>query len=133
MKNRKTAKKLNFRCTRYDMIVSAPIQRNNLQNNEGESYMETKLSAAELGNIIAVREYREGGVEISYTLFESLSRTDGRFIYSVCLETCTENRRDCAEARDISRNRNDASEIFRILADAAVTSCTLYDVLEELL
>ena len=95
--------------------------------------METKLSAAELGNIIAVREYREGGVVISYTLFESLSRTDGRFIYSVSLETCTENHRDCAEARDISRNRNDASEIFRILADAAVTSCTLYDVLEELL
>ena len=95
--------------------------------------METKLSAAELGNIIAVREYREGSVKITYTLFESLSRTDGRFIYSVCLETCAENRRDCAEARDISRNRNDASEIFRILADAAVTSCTLYDVLEELL
>ncbi len=133
MKNRKTAKKLNFRCTRYDMIVSAPIQRNNLQNNEGESYMETKLSVTELGNIIAVREYRESGVEICYKLFESLSRTDGRYIYSVHLETCTENSRDCAAAWDISRNRTDASEIFRILADAAVTSCTLYDVLEELL
>ena len=95
--------------------------------------METKISVTELGNIIAVREYREGSVKITYTLFESLSRTDGRFIYSVHLKTCTENYRDCAAARDISRNRTDASEIFRVLADAAVTSCTLYDVLEELL
>ena len=95
--------------------------------------METNLSAPELGNIIAVREWSGSGVKICYTLFESLSQTDGRSIYSVHLETCTENRRDCAAAWDISRNRTDASEIFRILADAAVTSCTLYDVLEELL
>lgn len=95
--------------------------------------METNTAASKYGNIFAVRETAADGVTVKYSLFESLLPADGRYVYSVQLETCSAAGRDCAAAYDISRNRSDALNLFHTLAEAAVTSCTLYDVLEDLL
>ena len=95
--------------------------------------METTAASSKYGNILTVRETGMDGVTVKYSLFESLLQIDGRYVYSVQLETCSESGRDCRTAYDISRNRSDALNLFHKLADGAVTSCTLYDVLEDLL
>ncbi len=95
--------------------------------------METTIPASKYGNILAVRENGKNGVHVKYCLFESSFRKDGMYVYSIQLETCSEYGTDIAAAYDISRNLHEAHELFSKLADALVTSCTLYDVLEELL
>lgn len=95
--------------------------------------MEATVSESKYGKIIICKECSLSGVSVKYTLFESLFQIDGQHIYSVQLETSSEYGRDCTAACDISRNRSEAMNLFRKLADAVVTSCTLYEVLEDLL
>jgi len=58
----------------------------------------------------------EGSVfSVAVTLFSGIFQTDARLI------------------RDISRNRKEAENLFRLISAGAVTPCTLADVLEDLL
>ncbi len=95
--------------------------------------MEDILVKPEFGNIINAKNRQENGIEVIYMLFESAVQIDGKYIYSISVDTVTECKTDIATAYDISRNRADAQKIYECLVDGFVTSCTLYDVLEELL
>ena len=95
--------------------------------------MESTQTSTEFGREIAVRETHMDGVHITYTLFESVGQIDGMHIYSIRLETRSKYGAEDASAYDVSRNRGNAMQLLEALADGSVTSCTLYDVLEELL
>lgn len=95
--------------------------------------METTTEALNYGKILAARECSTDGVTVNYVLFESSDDAGGQHIYSVQLDTRSEYGRELASACDISRNRDSAVKLFHVLADAMVTSCTLYEVLEDLL
>ena len=95
--------------------------------------MESTQTIIEFGREIAVRVKHMDGVRITYTLFGSAELIDGMRIYSIRLETRSKYGAEDASAYDISRNRGNAMKLLETLADGIVTSCTLYDVLEELL
>ena len=95
--------------------------------------MESMKTTPEFGTVLSVRERREGNVKVRYILFESEFRIDGNAVYSITLETHSEYGTSTASACDISRNKTDALNLFRLLADGLVTSCTLRDILEDIL
>jgi len=95
--------------------------------------MESIKRAAELGTVLTVRENNMSGVYVTYTLFESVFQIDNQHIYSIRLETRSEHGTETVSACDICRNRTEAVRLFDLLTDGMVTSCTLYDILEDLL
>ena len=85
------------------------------------------------GKILETGEYREENLSVTYILSESPAEEDTGTIYSVTVETRSVLGEDCVTAWDISRNRETAARIFQALTEGTVTSCTLYEVLEDLL
>lgn len=95
--------------------------------------MDNIKTISEFGNLIAVRERSEQGVRVSYFLYESPFTIDDRHIYSITLETYTANGEDSVSACDVSRDKQTAQELLDLLADGMVTSCTLCEILEDIL
>ena len=95
--------------------------------------METLQTHHDLGTVLAVRECRETTISVNYTLFEFLHTDNDTALYSIAVTTRSENGEETVSAYDISRNRETAVRLFHLLADHLVTSCTLYEVLEDLL
>lgn len=95
--------------------------------------METIKTTSEFGKILAVRERSMSGVYVTYTLFESAFQIDNQHIYSIRLETRSNHGTDTASACDICRDPSEAVRLLDLLADGTVTSCTLYEILEDIL
>lgn len=95
--------------------------------------MESIKTTSEFGNILAVRENGISGVSVTYTLFESDFQIDHRNIYSIRLVTCSEQGTHAVSACDICRERAEALRLLDLLADGMVTSCTLFDILDDIL
>ena len=95
--------------------------------------MESIKNASELGTILEIRENSMPDINVTYSLFESVFQIDRQHIYSIRLETRSEHGTETVSACDVCRNRTEAVRLFGLLADGMVTSCTLYDILEDLL
>lgn len=95
--------------------------------------MENISTFSEFGNLIAVRERSEQGIRVSYYLYESPFTIDDRYIYSITVETNTTDGKDRVSACDVSRDKQTAQQLLDLLSDGMVTSCTLCDILEDIL
>lgn len=95
--------------------------------------MEKTTSVHEFGKAVAVRERRVNDLHVTYTLFESCVSEDGGRIYSVVLDTEANGKTETVRAYDIRRNRSEAEELLRLLSDGIVTSCVLFEILDEIL
>jgi len=81
---------------------------------------------------ISYRSIEEKEIKLNYHLFRSKTKSNGRYIYSVCISS----RSDSNEVNfvyDITRTRSRADEIFKLLHTGVVTPCTLNDILEDIL
>ncbi len=95
--------------------------------------METMKTNSEFGTVLSVRERSEGNVNVTYMLFESPFQIDGRHIYSIAVETHSDCGDDTVSVCDVSRNKEEAMKLLDILVNGMVTSCTLYEILEDIL
>lgn len=95
--------------------------------------MENTTSVHEFGKAVAVTERRVNELQVTYTLFEAKASEDGGCIYSVAVDTKINGKTETARAYDIRRNRREAEELLRLLADGVVTSCVLFEILDEIL
>ncbi len=97
--------------------------------------MNTQTIHPTLGTLTAECECTEAEISVIYRLYERSipCDTDPVTVYSVELETRTGTSAETAAAFDISRNAADAERLFHLLSAGMVTSCTLYDVLENIL
>ncbi len=86
-----------------------------------------------LGRIVATEERTMSDVHVTYTLYSSEFQIDERHIYSVELTTTSTDGTDTVAACDISRDHDNAMKLFMLLVNEVVTSCTLRDVLEDIL
>lgn len=69
-------------------------------------------------------------IKVRYRL---LMRVEERKIYSVEVTTESNGERDIAYADSISVDETEARNIFDLICQGRVTSCTLFDVLEDAL
>jgi len=97
--------------------------------------MNTQANHTPLGTLTAECECTEADISVTYRLYERTvpSDHDPVTVYSVELETRTGTVSETAAAFDISRSAAEARRLFRLLADGMVTSCTLYEILEDIL
>ena len=97
--------------------------------------MNTQAIHTALGTLTAECECMEADISVIYRLYERTVPCDSGSVtvYSVELETRTGTSAETAAAFDISRNSAEARRIFRLLSDGTVTSCTLYEVLDNIL
>lgn len=77
---------------------------------------------------VTTREHTAPDLHITYRLSESAPS-----VYSITVETDTPNTHEIVSVDDITRNRTEAEHIFRLLAEHLVTTCTVRDVLEDIL
>ena len=73
------------------------------------------------------------GFRLTYTLYRSKFKIDGRRIFSVKITLADEVGAYDAFACDITRNRSRAFQIYNLLCKGTVTPCTLNDILEDIL
>ncbi len=97
--------------------------------------MNTQAIHSTLGTLTAECECTEAEISVIYRLYERSIPCDCESVtvYSVELETRTSTSAETAAAFDISRDAGEAKRLFRLLADGLVTSCTLYEVLDNIL
>ncbi len=75
-----------------------------------------------------MRKHPQTDLRVTYRLSESAPS-----VYAITVETATSTSCETVSVDDITRNRAEADRIFRLLADHFVTSCTVRDVLEDIL
>ena len=73
------------------------------------------------------------GMTLSYFLYRSQKKSNGRYIYSVCITLSTAEETGSNFVFDITRKRSRADEIFNLICEGTVTPCTLTDILEDIL
>ncbi len=77
---------------------------------------------------LIIREHTESSLRVTYRLCESPAS-----VYSITVDTDTPTSHESVSVEDVTRDRAVADRIFRLLADHLVTSCTVFDVLEDIL
>ncbi len=97
--------------------------------------MKTQANHPTLGTLTAECECTEAEISVTYRLYERSipCDLDSITVYSVELETRTGTSAETAAAFDISRDAGEARRLFHLLSDGMVTSCTLYEVLDNIL
>lgn len=93
--------------------------------------MEQIITTSTPGKILLIRKANISGVSVTYTLFENAEPSSSQFIYSIRLDTVSDHGTESVIACDICRNRSKAEDLFCLLADGTVTSCTLFEILED--
>ena len=83
--------------------------------------------------VLAVRKEALPGYRLVYALYRTKLTKIRGFSYSVTVSVTGAYGSETATVSDLTRSREDAERIFRLLADATVTPCALKDVLEEAL
>lgn len=97
--------------------------------------MNTHANHPTLGTLTAECECTEAEISVTYRLYERSIPCDCESVtvYSVELETRTGTSAETTAAFDISRDAVEARRLFHLLSDGLVTSCTLYEVLDNIL
>lgn len=72
-------------------------------------------------------------MKLTYTLFRSLRKSSGRFVYSLSVKLLSSGTSESSFVYDITRTRSRADELFTIICEGTVTPCTLSDILEDIL
>lgn len=72
-------------------------------------------------------------MKLTYTLFRSLRKSSGRFVYSLSVQLSSNGKSESSFVYDITRTRSRADELFTIICEGTVTPCTLSDILEDIL
>ncbi len=90
------------------------------------------LSKKANGRLVLSCRKMDGGVEFEYCLYEN-NEVDDRPSYSISVVTVVDGIRDEAYFNDVTSVESIASELFRIISESSVSSCTLGDVLEDLI
>ncbi len=83
------------------------------------------------GRLVASCRTTNGGVNTEYYLYENT--VGERLSYSIRTVTITEGCRDEAQFDDVTSLESVALGLFGIISENSVTSCTLGDVLEDVL
>lgn len=94
-----------------------------------DSKLSNEILRHDRGEAIRKRDISIEDLRLEYTLYESMNAHEARYVYSVSVSCGTEFA--CAD--DISSLRIRADELFEILSGGAVTPCTLFEVLEDIL
>ncbi len=83
-------------------------------------------------NVISSEVMYIDGLTLRYDLLSSLCDGGGD-AYSLKVSAISDNDDYCRLAFDVTRDGGLAREIFSLLVRSAVTPCTLFDVLEDIL
>lgn len=84
-------------------------------------------------NILSSADKEMSGITVNYRLYCSRIDSENRDSYSVSVTSCFNNNTETVLAKDISSERERASEIFSLISENFVTPCTLFDILEDIL
>ena len=79
------------------------------------------------------KEIEQGEITVHYTLYKSKIKELNRFVYSIATTTYYKASTESYIACDVTSEEDRAVEIFEIITNSFVTSCTLKDILEDIL
>ncbi len=83
------------------------------------------------GRLVASCRTTNGGVNLEYYLYEN--KVGERSSYSIRAVTVVEGCRDEVQFDDVTSLESVALELFGIISENSVSSCTLGDVLEDVI
>ncbi len=83
------------------------------------------------GRLVTSCRKKDGGVDFEYYLYKN--KEGERLSYSIRAATVIDGCRDEARFDDVTSLESVALELFRIISENSVSSCTLGDVLEDII